>query len=452
MPRPNSTPRRWRRGAPTTTSSSRRSVDRRGETRTHGSPGGSKGSLTCPSLADSGADGDGESTERTVAIGAGRRPASSAGDRLPPPTWCSTSARSTRPRTACCACSSPSTASGSSPPSRSSATCTAAPRSCSRCATTGRSSCWPTGTTGCRRSPTSSAWCSPSSGCWAWRCRCARSGCAPLLAELNRVLNHLMFLGSYPLEIGAITPIFYAFRERETLQAVMEEVSGGRMHYMFNRVGGLKEELPAGWTGPRPARRSPTVRTPAARPREPRSAATRSSGPAPAASACCRRTLVRAYGVSRAGRPRLRASTSTCAATSRTSPTASCDVPVVTRTEGDCLARFECLLDQVVRLARPGRRVPATGCRPAAGPVNVRLPKVVKAPEGAHLRLDREPARHQRLLPGVPRREDAVAAQAALRVVQQRPGADRAAARLPWSPDMVAILGSMFFVVGDIDK
>ncbi|HKE68051.1 MAG TPA: NADH-quinone oxidoreductase subunit D, partial [Nocardioidaceae bacterium] len=69
-----------------------------------------------------------------------------------------------------------------------------------------------------------------------------------LLAELNRVLNHLMFLGSYPLEIGAITPIFYAFRERETIQAVMEEVSGGRMHYMFNRVGGLKEEVPAGWT------------------------------------------------------------------------------------------------------------------------------------------------------------------------------------------------------------
>ena len=70
-----------------------------------------------------------------------------------------------------------------------------------------------------------------------------------LLAELNRVLNHLMFLGSYPLELGAITPIFYAFREREELQAVMEEVSGGRMHYMFNRVGGLKEDLPAGWTG-----------------------------------------------------------------------------------------------------------------------------------------------------------------------------------------------------------
>ena len=68
-----------------------------------------------------------------------------------------------------------------------------------------------------------------------------------LLAELNRVLNHLMFLGSYPLEVGAITPIFYSFREREALQQVMEEISGGRMHYMFNRVGGLKEDLPAGW-------------------------------------------------------------------------------------------------------------------------------------------------------------------------------------------------------------
>src|SRR4051812_38079796 len=70
-----------------------------------------------------------------------------------------------------------------------------------------------------------------------------------LLAELNRVLNHLMFLGSYLIELGAITPIFYAFREREVLQAVMEELTGGRMHYMFNQVGGLKEDVPAGWLG-----------------------------------------------------------------------------------------------------------------------------------------------------------------------------------------------------------
>ena len=66
-----------------------------------------------------------------------------------------------------------------------------------------------------------------------------------------------MFLGSYPIELGAITPIFYAFRERETIQAVMEEVSGGRMHYMFNRVGGLKEDLPGRLARPGRRRRRP---------------------------------------------------------------------------------------------------------------------------------------------------------------------------------------------------
>ena len=45
-------------------------------------------------------------------------------------------------------------------------------------------------------------------------------------AELNRVLNHLMFLGSYPLELGAITPIFYAFRERELILDLFEEFCG----------------------------------------------------------------------------------------------------------------------------------------------------------------------------------------------------------------------------------
>ncbi len=72
----------------------------------------------------------------------------------------------------------------------------------------------------------SSVWCWPSSGCWAWRCPERATWTRMLLAELNRILNHLMFLGSYPLEVGAITPIFYAFRERETIQEVMEEISG----------------------------------------------------------------------------------------------------------------------------------------------------------------------------------------------------------------------------------
>src|SRR5438874_8775213 len=164
------------------------------------------------------------------------------------------------------------------------------------------------------------------------------------LAELNRVLNHLMFLGSYPLEIGAITPVFYAFRERETLQAVMEEISGGRMHYMFNRVGGLKEEVPAGWTGRARAaigevrRRMPDLDR-LIRRNEIFLARTVGVGVLSAADAA-------AYGASG---PVARAS-GLDFDLRRDEPYlayGSLTVPVVTRTEGDCHARFECLLDQV---------------------------------------------------------------------------------------------------------
>jgi NADH-quinone oxidoreductase subunit D len=68
-----------------------------------------------------------------------------------------------------------------------------------------------------------------------------------MLAEWNRVLNHLMFVGSYPLELGAITPIFYAFIERELVQGLMEAATGARMHFSYVRPGGLKDDLPRGW-------------------------------------------------------------------------------------------------------------------------------------------------------------------------------------------------------------
>jgi len=68
-----------------------------------------------------------------------------------------------------------------------------------------------------------------------------------MMVEWNRILNHLMFLGSYGLELGAMTPMFYAFREREEIQALMESATGGRLHFTSCRVGGLKEDLPAGF-------------------------------------------------------------------------------------------------------------------------------------------------------------------------------------------------------------
>ena len=68
-----------------------------------------------------------------------------------------------------------------------------------------------------------------------------------IMCEINRILNHLMFFASFGAELGAITPTFYAFREREELQYAMETATGGRLHFGFFRPGGLKEDVPRGF-------------------------------------------------------------------------------------------------------------------------------------------------------------------------------------------------------------
>lgn len=67
------------------------------------------------------------------------------------------------------------------------------------------------------------------------------------MVEMNRILNHLMFFASFGAELGAITPTFYAFREREDIQLALEMATGGRMHFGFLRPGGLKEDVPRGF-------------------------------------------------------------------------------------------------------------------------------------------------------------------------------------------------------------
>jgi NADH-quinone oxidoreductase subunit D len=68
-----------------------------------------------------------------------------------------------------------------------------------------------------------------------------------IMCEMNRILNHLMFIASFGAELGAITPTFYAFREREDIQAALEAATGGRMHFGYFRPGGLKEDVPKGF-------------------------------------------------------------------------------------------------------------------------------------------------------------------------------------------------------------
>jgi NADH-quinone oxidoreductase subunit D len=62
--------------------------------------------------------------------------------------------------------------------------------------------------------------------------------------EITRILNHLMWLGSHGLDIGAMTVFLYAFREREDLMDCYEAVSGARMHATYYRPGGVYRDLP----------------------------------------------------------------------------------------------------------------------------------------------------------------------------------------------------------------
>jgi NADH-quinone oxidoreductase subunit D len=271
-----------------------------------------------------------------------------------------------------------------------------------------------------------------------------------LLAELNRALNHLMFLGSYPLELGAITPVFYAFREREELQKVMEEISGGRMHFMFNRVGGLKDDLPAGWLD----RVRQTVRAVRVRLEEITRlihgneifrARTRGVGRLTAEQ-------VGAYGISG---PIARAA-GVDFDLRRDEPYLAYGelqdvLRVVTRTEGDCFARFECLLDQTrVALDLAEACADRLATLPQ-GPINLRLPKVLKVPEGETYAWTENPLGLNGYY--LVSRGEKTPWRLKLRSASFN-NIQVLGELLPGHlvGDMVAILGSMFFVVGDIDK
>ncbi|TQV87833.1 NADH-quinone oxidoreductase subunit D [Aliikangiella coralliicola] len=65
-----------------------------------------------------------------------------------------------------------------------------------------------------------------------------------LFAEVTRILNHLMWLGAHGLDVGAMTMFLYCFRDREPLMDAYEAVSGTRMHATYYRPGGVYRDLP----------------------------------------------------------------------------------------------------------------------------------------------------------------------------------------------------------------
>jgi NADH-quinone oxidoreductase subunit D len=273
-----------------------------------------------------------------------------------------------------------------------------------------------------------------------------------LLAELNRVLSHLMFLAALPPELADDPPLAAGIAAREAIQSVMEEATGGRMHFMFNQVGGVKAALPAAW--PAHVRAAVAdVRTAVAADLAPLFLDNTGLRDRARGVGVLDRATAESYGVSG---PVARASGLDLDLRRDDPYLAYGDLPtelvrVVLRSEGDCLARYECLLEQIgVSLDLAGHclsRLEDLG----PGPVNVRLPKTVKAPEGETYAWTENPlgingyflvSRGERTPWRLKLRTASFNNVQALREI------------LPGShvTDLPPILCSMFFVTGDLDK
>ncbi|MCS6865871.1 MAG: NADH-quinone oxidoreductase subunit D [Gemmataceae bacterium] len=69
-----------------------------------------------------------------------------------------------------------------------------------------------------------------------------------LICELNRIASHLVGMGAYGLDLGSFSPFLYAFREREHILDLFEEVCGARLTYSYLTIGGAHDDLPEGFT------------------------------------------------------------------------------------------------------------------------------------------------------------------------------------------------------------
>jgi len=266
-----------------------------------------------------------------------------------------------------------------------------------------------------------------------------------IMQEWNRILNHLMFVASFGLELGAITPVFYTFREREDIQHLMEAATGGRLHFSYCRVGGLKEDLPRGFlaaTGQltKSMRRRNSEYRDLLLGNEIFIARTRGVGVLPA-------DVALDHGVT--GPPLHAVGIAEDARVSE--PYGVYDrlnvrVPVGTR--GDSLDRFQVLLD---RIDASLDLIDQCLGMITAGPVAVKLPKIVKAPEGSTYVRTENPLGQT----GYYLVSDG--AKNPWRLKMRTPSFNNISMishllEGALLSDMIAILGSVFFVVGDVDR
>ncbi len=267
-----------------------------------------------------------------------------------------------------------------------------------------------------------------------------------ILFEMARIANISLFLGDMGVQLGALTPVFYTFRDREFVLNQIEAVTGGRFHPNFDRIGGLKDDLPKGWIE-ETHQIMGRMRTfcdeieDLLMGNEIFQARTRGVGVIPA-------EVAQSYGLSGAN---LRASGVDWDLRRDSDPGLAwkeCDWQVWTHGDGDSFSRFWVRLQETREATRIIDQL-LEGL--PSGPIMAKVPRVIKVPEGEAWVSTENPLGEMGYY---------VVSQGDLmpfRVKIRSPSFSNISI-VPWVmrgvyvPDVISILASLYFILGDIDR
>ncbi len=267
-----------------------------------------------------------------------------------------------------------------------------------------------------------------------------------ILFELSRIANITLFIGEMGVQLGALTPVFYAFRDREHVLNLIEGATGGRFHPNYDRIGGLKDDLPKGWID--------ETRSVMKRIRdycdeletllmgnEIFDRRTRGIGVIPA-------DIGLSYGLSGAN---IRASgVDWDLRRDERSPLAwkDCDWKVWTHPDGDCFARYWVRLQEVREATKIVDQL-LDGL--PAGPIQAKVPRIIKVPAGEAWVHTENPLGEMGYY---------IVSQGGLGPFRCkiRSASFNNTSIVPWLlrgvyvPDIITILASLYFILGDIDR
>jgi NADH-quinone oxidoreductase subunit D len=267
-----------------------------------------------------------------------------------------------------------------------------------------------------------------------------------ILFELSRIANVSLFLGDLGVQLGAVTPVFFAFRDREYVLNLIEAATGGRFHPNFDRIGGLKDDLPAGFID-ETRNVMKKLRTFCDQiedllfGNEIFQSRTRGIGVIP-------KDVALQYGMSGAN---LRASgVDWDLRRDQSLPMAwnKVDWKVITHPDGDSFARCWVRLQEVRESTRIVDQLLDTL---PAGPVMAKVPKIIKVPEGEAWVSTENPLGEMGYY---------VVSQGDMGPfrVKIRSASFNNISIVPWLlkgvyvPDIITILASLYFILGDIDR